>query len=790
MRGRTLCLWIVCSVALVAPLAAQTPAAQRRNPPAATPELVLDLARDYALSSGEKHTDADVRAVRVLLRAAARLAPKSPDPWRLLCEVDAVTLGLDQIAEPLEKLLELDPGHEVAFDLWLDAMTRSQQSIDKQRAWLEKQLARDLPPRSKAMLRARLGAVALQQLDRARAHDEADAALQLWPDCPDAALLRVRLLTPDSPPADRLKVLLAALQTHSRDAQLAWDVGQLLFGIEAYADAQIFFDHALRMNGSAPPATALPIIKLNQISLNLYALGRTGEAIRLAERVLDAAPDSMPAMMHLFWLHSHGGESDRARQLKAKLDERVVRIADTAGESTEDLAAAAWYYLQYVPTVAPQRVLALSTVVSGRAPNDPFARRLMGWSLTKAGRSDEALDILRPIARDDPFAAAAVVKLLRERNESAAADAVIAELKIVPRVGPARVILDEVGIPMPTSMPASAPSDIADALRAFDGSVLSFDQDPSRDLEVIVEFEDPSPSVGEPWIAIFTLRNKGSYPIQLGPDALVNPSVLLSFHTEGDKPREFPGLFSIHLDRLRSLEPGASYRVRRSVDLGPLRRLSRATPQQLQRVTLTAILDAQMSPDGGWRPSAFGQMLRPAVLNRLPVQTSAAGLDAIFRTLKGDQPSSRLAAVETLGQLLGEAQRSRVREPGYRPGSVPEDRIEDALINALTFDAPELRVRALDALMMCGLSARLVAAVEANVKHDDWLIRLMAMRVLARQGDAFTAQLERIASDDADDTVRDFARAMLDVAAAKRETAGRPAPTSTPVSASMPASEP
>lgn len=744
--------------------AAQT---DRRNPPYLGSELMVDLARDYALSVGERRVSADADVVRALLDAANRLNANSSEPWRLRCELEAVVGGPEAIAAPLEKYLELDPEHEVAFEIYLEIGPRAVQQIDKRREWYESQLRKTLTPVQQAMVHTRLAEISLQQLDRAAAAERLDKVAALWPASPQAAKLRLQLLGDDATTAQRLLVILSALLLQPRDAELAWNAGQLLHEVGAMADAQVFFDHALRMNSLAPTSSSLAIDKLNQISLNLYALGRVDEAIRMAERVLDASPGSLSARMNLLWIQQHGGSIERAREVYRSLSEAVSTIRDFSALDVQVLAQATWFYCAYDKNPPPQRVMAMAAAVSARVPNDAFARRLMGWALAGSGRTEEAITVLRPIARDDPFAAAALARLLKPTDEAAARH-FISDLKVKPITGLASSVIEELGFSPPASMPTSAPSDIVDVLKAFDGSVLTFDQDPSRFLDVTVEFEDQNVEPAEPWVVLITFRNRGSFPISFGPDALVNPSMLMSFSAEGDKTREYPAMFSMHLDRVKSLLPGGSYRIRRSVDLGPLRRMSRATPQRMQRVTLTAILDAQLNDLGAWQPTVFGQMLRPAVMVRLPVSTATAGIEALFRNVAAGDSATRAAAVESLAELLGEAQRARSKEPAYRRTEVPETRIEETLVNMLAIDDVDLRVRTLDAMMACGLNARLVTAVRQCLAHPSWNVRLMAMRVLARMGESFEPELDRISKDDKDETVRAMARAVLEVGKARR----------------------
>lgn len=295
-------------------------------------------------------------------------------------------------------------------------------------------------------------------------------------------------------------------------------------------------------------------------------------------------------------------------------------------------------------------------------------------------------------------------------------------------------------------------------LASFNAEVLRFSQSPAEFLEARVTLDNRSLTPGEPWWATFTLANRGPFAITLGPDAMVNPVFLLSFALEGDRQRTYPALLTVGVDAVRVLYPGQSVSMRRTIDVGPLRQVIRQTPQQLQRVTLQAILDAQRGADGQWRPAPGGQTLRPEYFNRLPFSTGRESLAALFNALAGEGDAARVLALEIVAELLGEQQRAAYTKLAYTPSPVPVDRLRAALLDALGAEAWELRARALDGLQVAGLDRGLADAVERCLAHPHWLVRTMAVRLLARQGAAFADQAAQLARDDPDPTVRAIAQ--------------------------------
>jgi len=64
-------------------------------------------------------------------------------------------------------------------------------------------------------------------------------------------------------------------------------------------------------------------------------------------------------------------------------------------------------------------------------------------------------------------------------------------------------------------------------------------------------------------------------------------------------------------------------------------------------------------------------------------------------------------------------------------------------------------------VQLVGLDREMFAAVENCLESEHWIVRLMAIRVLARQGPRFLDQARHIADTDEDELVRTLARSYL-----------------------------
>lgn len=731
-----------------------------RNPPLTTAELLVDLARDHGLAQRGRQTETDVQHIRTLLRAALRLNPKQTDACLWLYELATLAGDAEEAGRMLTALVDADPTHQGAFALWLQAGLRAHQTAEQRAKWLDALAATRRPPAMLAMIHVERARLALERMNTPAARRELEQALTLEPGSPEAALLWLQTLEQSAPPAERLAAILRALQVQPLSLDLTWQAASLLDHYGLAAEAGLFFDYARQTFGRSTDPGELPGAFLLDRAHNLMARDQSNAAVEEARAAIAADPlVAAEAGLFLHYLLARAGRTVEAAQVAEQLAQRFAGLRDPAQAPVNEVAQAAWYYCSVQPQ--PQRALMLAEAAAARAPDDDFVRRVLGWAQADNLRIEDARRTLETVAGRDAFAAALLAKLLRDAGDELGAVWTINRLDPRPAVGQPADLLAALDLPAATTAPASQPADRAGELRRvlarFDARAFNFVQQPGAFLDAQVTPEDLGPAPGEPWWATFSLTNRGPFPIVLGPDGLVNPVFLLSFSLEGDRRREYPTLMTVSVDAVRVLYPGQTVRLRRTLDVGPPRRVVQQTPQQLQRVTIRALLDAERGPDGVWRPARGGQELRPVYLNRIPAVAGRAAVGALFSTLTGDSEAERVRALNLAAELWGERQRAERGALNYRPEPVPTDRLREALLNLLDSPSWELRVRTLAALDPVGLDRGMAAAVERCAEHPHWLVRLMAVRVLARQGEAFADRAARIAQTDADELVRDFA---------------------------------
>ncbi len=773
------------------------------TPPPSTAEWLVDLARDHALMRRGKSTAADVQMVRTYLDAAVRLDPNQVHAWELLYELAVLENDNRAIGAAVNALLQADPSHERGFECWLQAGIRSAATLEARTRWLESVEGTNRPTWQRSMVQTALASAAIEQLDLGRASKLLQAALDLEPANLVAAQMVLETLDPAAPQADWLKAQLRILQLNPLSGQTAWQVASILDGEAFTNDAARFFDYALAMQQRVYPTTPIPGAFWLAMARNRTALGRPDEAIEFARKAIAADPQvAAEAGFLAFYLHARKGDG-LANRVKADLLQRFSDISDPAASPSNEVAQAAWFNLVLDPV--PDRALALARSAYGRVPGDRFARRVFGWALAANQLLDEARSTLEPLAKSDAWAAYRLAAIALSTGDVEAARTIASQVEVRPQNGPIADALaalarslDDPSIPLPTSWPISAASTpttspaetqpsasastrpfepptaqpplrpsgaradlLAAALSTFDERVLEYYRDVTRFVEFKATPASRALAVGEPWIVEFTLTNRGPFVVTLGPNAMLNPVVVLSLTMDGDQKRNFPGYATVSLDRQRLLRPGETIRLRRAIDVGPPRRASRDTPQQTQRVTLSAIVDAVLGSDGSWKAGPSGQVLTPpAYLNRQPLATDRATFSALLGAADGPT-AQRLRAIEVIVGLIGERQRADLKRLSYTPTQVPIDPLRASLFRALGSDDAELRARALEALRGAGLDRSLVEAIEPSLTHKDWLVRLMAAPLVARQGGSVRAAIERTATQDDDPLVRAMAAAVL-----------------------------
>lgn len=749
---------IACSIAALAGLLVATATAQTGA--LSTAQLLVDLARDQGLSTRAEPTPSDERIIQALLAGALRLEPANLSALEWSHELAAARNDRPAALRFLETLARSDPRNDAAFLQWLQAGHADVQSVEQRRAWLTGLASADTPHRQ-ALVALSLAELALSQLDRGECVRQIARARELWADVPGAAGLEWAALPRDANPAQRLRVRLAQLRERPADVELAWEVALALDALDLPGEATAFYEHAQRIHDSAQPDRALPTEQLLDLALHALRLNRPTAALELARQAHEHEALSLAPAFLLHWLLMQADRQNEAQAIKDALAKRVADLRDPGGAPAFVAAEAAWFLCRFEPD--PARALKLAESAAQRSPGDPFVLRVLGFAQAEAEKPEHAMKTLEPLAAGDAYAAGRLAQLALAQQDSATACKVLAAMTSTPSPGPAAAYFNEIckqaGQPQAAASQPDGRDEASKLVTAFDAEVLKSAQ--MLDQALTAEMEAPASfDPGEPWWVTFRLTNRGRHPIALGAGAAINPIFLVSARVDDGSARDFPYLFTVNLDSRLALAPGEALAVRRTVDVGPLRRANRRAPQNELKITLTAIFDPVQSGTASWRPARVKQAVAPITFTRGRI--AAAQIDFLLRATREGDERARFSALGLLGDLLGEAQRLEAGSVRYTCATVPKNNVQSVLRSALESPDWQTRTRALEGLLFAGLDRDLVTRAEACLKHDHWLVRIAATRLLARQGRGFLASARKLADEDVDELVRDIARGVVE----------------------------
>lgn len=738
-------------------------------------ELLIDLARDATVGRKEL-SEPELDSARVYLRAALKHDPKSLDALSILLELETLTGRESAVGPLLDAYAIADPGNDAVFSRWLERGPAGPQTRESLQGWLNGILGSSRSAEQRSQAGVRLAELAIERLDTEEASRLVREAIEQCPNCPAPRQTQLALLSANAPPAERVAAILAVLRTDPVAVEAAWQGAFLLDQLGFWADAQMLYDHAFRQHSRRNPGAPVPFACLLRAAENAFARNQRDAAAALMSSALFHGGLDLETGPNAIWLVSRVGPSDQLVPLRTRLTQMATAVADSVpAHSAEDCARAA--FILCVTEPSSKSIEKLATAAAEKSPESRLAQRVLGWSHAIAGRKDEAIAALSRVAEIDPFAAAKLAVLQKNSGDEDGARRTLAGLKDAPLFGFAREMLGRVGLEAPASQPTEQHPEVVGLLRDFDRGIFEFDTDPARYFDVEMEIETLNPEPGVAWRASFTLKSKATFPIPLGRDGLLNPVFLLSFRVEADRLREYPALFAVTLDRWPALAPGATLRVSRTLDVGPLRAIARRFPQQPLRVSVQAIFDPVLAADGRWIAGNCGRELRMQSLSRSPAVATPEGLAALLESASKGFPAARFLALSALGDLLGEQQRFDSGKLSFAPKAVFDSApVADALRMAINNENWETRGRALDALQSAGLDAATVSAVQQASRDHHWLVRLMAVRLMGRLPASFADDLKRAADSDADELVRELARALL-FASSRQAAASAPAET-------------
>jgi tetratricopeptide (TPR) repeat protein len=747
---------------------------------------LLDTAWNQAATLSKAPTQTDATELVCLLQAATRLDPKLPEAWRQ--QYDLLS-GLGRQAEAVQaiaKYLELAPDDEPVYLAYVAEQVSAAQTAEQRLAACDTWLGRKgIPAAVASYLHHTMAEILANRLQNDQAVSHAREAVRLFPY--DLAARRLLLdLTDRRGPAAEMEIALWSVRRNPSDSGAMVQVAALADALGLHEQAATWYTQAQETLANQGQGTAPVGLRMAEHYLDAgqpdLAIGRLGPLSRQPRPAADS-------WLLLSEAHEMQGDTEQARQIAMRALRMVApeEASQPAGAAAATQPTAAATQPATLPTIAPSatgtvpatqpadlaarvpaiwiRVMYLGEAAAvlddartlwAAYPDQAWARRTYGWALLKAGQADKAVQIFTPAAPLDAWSALGLAEAQFEGGDKqASAD----NLRLVHRLAPSGAVwraakrwTEQVGLTLP-GPEASQVREAKALLTELDKTLLRLPMHPGEFLQLKVTMDVPPPA-GEPWFGRIELTNISNQPIYCGSDGVLMPNVLLSAMVYDPASRDIGQRLLLSLYRQFVLQPGQTVRLGRPLDNGPLREVLR-NPYRRVKVIFTAILDPIRTVSGSWQAGPAGVIAEPVAVNREILQP-AKDLDFATRVRNGPAAEKIYLARRIACVLIGLQDRAAQTQPIAPPAAT----LEQAMAVLLQDPDPMVAAHALAQANHVTLTDTLAKAAATQVGGDNWLSRLLAIRLFAhKQGNKFTRALGGLSSSDPDTLVRQLAAA-------------------------------
>jgi len=745
---------------------------------------LVDLGRDYPLTPQAALRSADAELTLAFMQAAARIEPGLAEAYLWQHDLLWALHREDEATEALGRYVRLEPDDWSARVLWIAARTNGLQTLEERvRFWQEQLRDPNLPGEVASDLYRRMAEYHYNRGENETAARQIALALKAFPQNLAAQRLRLEMSADPRNPAARLELALNLVRLSPAQPLFAWDVARLLDEISLHREAQPWYQHAQLMFQLADPGHAAPGEFLLEMAASQIDAGMLDSAEKLVKQIIQTVGDGAVPRILL----------GRIARLRNKPDEAKTQfaIARSAYESAwskvkdapdPDLAAEiAWYYCIDDPDI--ERAYPLATIAMQAASPSDLARRAFGYAAAQKGVLADAQKALAPIVDADPWAACAMAIVKEKSGDANAAADLLTRVAERHSSGQlfreAAARLTALGKPIP---PTPRYEDVRTVLAAFDDSLLLFPTAPKNFLDLTITPLRPASGALRPGDAIwcrFVLTNRSPFPVSLGDDLMVGPTLLVLARTIGDRERDYGALVRVPVNRRQILGAGQSMAVTQTLDVGPLRSTLIATPQAAQTIEITAIVNPVYSGEQrAWVPRPGGFTAGPVRIECQALPPDDPGPDGLQRTLaaaRSGDVSAREQALTRMMMWLAEQEHLRAGRLRYPTQAVNLDGLRSGIQERFADPAWPVRARLAEALRWVTLDKEWARLASGMLSDPEWLVRMLAVRLFAdHQKAAFDKVAAFYAQNDPDACVRTMAAAVRERWAPQTPPASQP----------------
>lgn len=723
-------------------------------------EWLVDLARHEGHLLGRSKPRSAALHLVALLQAARDIAPDCADASYWLYDLMFRMNKTDSAREALATYVRLSPEDVTArvrdLEIKLDAMQTSEERSE----YVKNELRNDRLPRAyESELRRRMARFYFERRDAENASREVEQALRLNPMNVPARELAYEMFGETEPALQRVEMALQLIAINPSQANLIWDLGEFLDRLSMHRQAQEWYNRAIEVHHRSE-SQAVPATFWHKLAVSYLRSGDYAEAAQAAASALKVDPSLRVARLLRAQALEKLGKEDEADQERAAIAKAYGERVDIVIKEklTDEAPELAWFYCYHQPE--KDRALALAKIAM--MPNSPtlLAKLAYGYALRLNGRSDEAMQVLKPLVTEDQLAAVAVADMLIDKGEKGPAISILHKAAMLQYSGIGFNIIRErlerfnENVPEP---PVNAK--VVRALDKFHRDVFSYHEQPSRFLTFSMRFaEKELNQVGSVRVT-FRLENIGPFPITFGEGFMARSLVAVSARIGGQNGTAYPQYLQVLMNAKPVLLPGDAIEKTVDVNVGAMRNQLIRSVTKAEEIEITAMLDPVF--ENGELVAGMGTIKAgPIIAMRPAISVQPAAVAALLERSTSPSVSERINAAIEMGALLAEAQYGAVETPARR---LPVDSMSTALASLLTDHDWRVRARAMEAVSWFELTGRTTnAAAQAIRKEDSEIVKMLAVSLFAEQhGEKFRAVLEQLSKNDPSASVRIMAQSYL-----------------------------
>jgi len=247
------------------------------------------------------------------------------------------------------------------------------------------------------------------------------------------------------------------------------------------------------------------------------------------------------------------------------------------------------------------------------------------------------------------------------------------------------------------------------------------------------------------------IENISPDPLPIGPGGLLEGRLRVDAALTGDLNAEIPELVLTQFRPSRLILPGEHVSVPLAVDTGKLRKLLQTYPQANVDVSFTVYLDPLEKENGVIENALSGTEPVRAQIHRGGVVLTRDFLMQRLEALSSGKQGQRFRAIKLFAGLLAEQQAFKIGLADFQYVQVEQTLLVDSIRRGLKDENWKVRVQALESLtsLEIQLDLDMIQDVSANLDHEKWPVRLMAMYLLAKtQPESFQKVLDWTAEYD------------------------------------------